>query len=603
MDKRYSYGITGVTDEKALVSGIKKQAGVVDCYVEDGKLIYVLDEHADEYAVFVEANDLCAKYDGMLTYEDGPDEGAAGEEPADGADDVQSDGDQTDDEGEVVEDGAVFTTNGQTKRKSIFDEEEDDYNEVDKIVSKKKKFKQEAWIRAGELIVSAVLFAVCLILPGETNEFGFKTILGVLAFAIGGYEVFYAAITDLMKKKFLSENVIITLAAVMGALLGYVLETTALVVAFAAAKVVESIADGITDGKIEETFYTGSVRASMVGGGDKNIEDIAVGDELALGQFDVVPCDGVAGGEAVLDTYRVSALPETTVKAGDPVYAGSVVLSDKLNVTVEKTNAESALTVEKKNFADTLAGVMKIPQWLVMTNVVCLVGALLMTFLMPLILGGDYATGLRLWGARAIAVIAITMVCYAFFVAVSCVRNAMVTSRYRKIKFAGESSLNKLAGANEFVFLSSVMTENGQIKEDVYGCMNELLSLGVKNVRTEFDNHLDEAVKAKLKFKQKQVDEPRTIVVGKDVTFGGDGEVDIAGGELSFLPLAYKMAKRAGARKNLIFVVKAISLAACVAALVFVPAATFSPIYFGAISAAITALFTILALLSTRKAD
>ena len=313
MDRKFSYKIRGVSNENGLIGGIKKCGGVLDCYIEDGRLYYVLDDHTDEYDIFVEANELCARYDGVIDF--GDEGGADEQEPTETPDQAEEYFGETEVQERKNVSAPAADVSEQKPRKGLFDEEDDDFNVVDKIVSRKKKFKQETYIRIGELAIAVILFVVALILPGEAGEFGFKTIVGVLAFAIGGYELFYSAITDLIRKKFFSENVVMTLAALLGALLGYVFETTALVVAFAIAKAIETVANGIAEGKIEETFYTGSVELNIFGGGHKKIDEIVAGDVLILNRFDVVPCDGVAAQSAKLDVYRVSDSAEEIGRA------------------------------------------------------------------------------------------------------------------------------------------------------------------------------------------------------------------------------------------------------------------------------------------------
>ena len=593
MERKYVYKMIGVTDEEAVVKAVKKKQGVTDCYVEDGKIVYTLDESGDEYQVLLEANEMCSKYDGELVYDDGD-----GEET--------ETGDSSGVEGEIApgdenEPQTQPDSAAPDAKKSIFADEEIDYNEVDKIVSDKKKNKTNHISKFCEIGVALILFIVCLFIPGDPTEFGFKTILSVLAFALGGYEVFYAAITDIVRKKFLSENVIMTLIALMGALLGYVTETTAIVIAFAVAYEIAVLADDVASLKLEEAFYTGSVAVAFENGATKKICDIIVGDRTKLGYMDVVPCDGVAEGEAKLDTYRISGIPETEVKKGDKVYAGSVVLSDGLIVTVEKTNKESMLPLKRAAFGATLGEMTKTPKWAFIANAVILFVGIATTFLAPLITGGEYADGLREWGARAIAVMSSLMIIYVVYLSSACLRNAFIAARYEQIEFKDVSSVKKLAKADTFVFLASTLTENGKIKQDAYGCMNELLSLGVRNVRTEFDVPTDEQTKAKLTFVQKKVAAPKEIVVGRDVTLSGDGGINIVTGELSFIPLAYKKARSAFKRSVATLIMACVFAAISVTAAFVVPTTVLSPVYAGAFFLVTTLIYSFMSLLSAGK--
>ena len=600
MEKKYSYGIQGVYDEKSLIDNLKKANGVLDCGIENDRLYYVLDEHADEYSVLLEANELCAKYGGLLTFgdEDGKEQEVS-EEAADGENGVE------DADGEALEGEAAEIAAEQPKKtlKSIFEEEED-YSTVDKIVTKRKKTKGENVMRIVEWSVSAILLIVCFFIEGEDSGFGLKSILSVLAFAIGGYEIFYAAIADLAHKKILSETVIVTLLAVLGALLGYVLPTTALVLAFSAAKTFEFIAEGITDAVVDETFYTGSVDVTLSDGQTKHVEALAVGDEMLLKEFDVVPCDSVALTETRIDAYVPLGVPETIVKEGEELAAGSVVLSKEAKAKVKATNAESKVSVEKNKFIKKLEDHSPVPYPVKIINSAMIVLCFAAAFIVPALLGGDYMLGLRIWGARAIGVMGACTLIYAWTMGGACFKNALIIAKSRRIDYADVKAMEIFADANSFVFNSSALTEDGKVKEDVYGCMNELLSCGVKSVSTEFDNELSKEEADKLRFKRTEVKNEKQVLVGRDVTLGdGKGKIDIESGEISFIPLAYKLAKKAKQRKALIIVAKVVAAVALIVATVFVGTDTINPIYFGAMSGGVSALSAFLVLLSAKKPD
>lgn len=590
--RKYQYKIKNVNDVNALTSAIKKYKGVEDCYVEADVLYYVLDEHTDEYDIMVEANELCAKYGGELIIEEevyfeevGGDESDADfvEKPADSTAKPENEGEEDSKEGDEAPQKPIVI--------------DDDYNYQDRLVVSKQTVRKDTIIRVCELALSAILLIVCFLLPDSQDQtLSAKILVGIFAFAIGGYEIFYSAITDMAHKKLLTENVIMAIACLLGAFIGYVIETTALALVFSIAKEIEIYANAASKNKFDEIFYTGSVAITTESGDTKKLADIAVNDVLLLNEFDIIPCDGVAKNTCVLDCYRSLGVPEMTVNEGDKIYAGSVVLSEKLQMVVEKTNAESNLTKKKNAFEEKLSLFTKPNTKLTYVNIALVVASLLLAFIPPIFGKTEYLTGLQLWGARAVTVLSISTVSYAFYLAASCIRNALITLKYQEIEVNKIETFNKVAEANCFKFKSSTLTEEGKMKPDTYGVMNELLAIGAKNVETEFDNDLSEDERAKIDFVQKPVSKKREATVGTDITLSSGGDIAIETGEISFVPVAYKIAKRANKRKKAAICLKIVSFIAIIAALALVPVNAINPIYYGVINGAITALFALFSL-------
>ena len=487
--------------------------------------------------------------------------------------------------------------------KRSFLEEEEDYTEVDKLVTKKAKNKSELIFKAVELSIAVALFIVSLLLPEEytSSPFTLKTILSILAFAIGGYEIFYEAIGDLISKNVFGECVIMTLVAMCGALLGYVTETTLVIVLFAIGKAVESAAKFATQDRLDELFYTGSMNVTLLSGGVKAINKLTEGDEIALKLYDVIPCDSICKNDVKVDAYNACGKVETVVKAGETVYAGCVLLEDNAIFTVQKTNAQSKLTLDRAAFEKKLSTFGDTPAWVKIVNLAIIPACIALAFIAPIFVGGDYSSALKIWGARAVAITSITTLIYAWSLADTCVKNAVIVARYDKTEFSGMASLETLATANSFEFLSTVLIENGKIKEDVYGCMNELLAAGVKNVSTRFVGETDQTIANKLKFVQKQVKNEKKITVGEFITLAEGGQVEITNGEISYVPLAYKNARRAYGAKRTITIGKIVSAIILSVAALVVPFATVNALYFAAASALVGVCGSVVCLLTASK--
>ncbi len=603
-NRKFKYKINGVSKIDVLTSTIKSHAEVEDCYVENDTLYYILTDQADEYQIMMQAYELCADLGGELIVDDYA-----------GLEDMEQE--QTEQE-PTKENPAYSTVNEENNEEEAQEETgedgdnenqikvtasaDDDFDYQDRLVIKKQTVKKDAIIRIGELILSTILLVVCYLLPdSQTQALSVKMFVGVFAFAIGGYEIFYSAIGDLVHKKFLSENVIMSIACLLGAFLGYLVETTALALVFGVAKEIENFANGVSQNKIEEIFYTGSVAVTTEANEEKKLADISVNDVLCLNQYDIIPCDGVANNNAILDCYRSLGVPEMEVFAGDKVYAGSVVLSDGLKMTAETTNAESLLTQKKNAFLEKLKSFTGLSKTFTFVDLALVLVSLLIAFIPPIFGKQGYLLDLQVWGARGIALLSISTISYAFYLAGNCIKNALITLKYEEIEVNDISTFGKVAGANAFKFKASTLTENGIMKDDTYGVMNELLAAGVKNVETEFDLELSEEERAKLDFVQKDVKDKKEVTVGEDITLEASGNIAIERGEISFVPLCFKVAKQSYKAKTSVIILKALSFIATIVALIFVPAKIINPIYFGVINCAITALFALFSLSILKK--
>lgn len=595
MQRVLTFIVDAIDNEKSLVKRVKKIDGVADCSFDGKTLACVLADGADKNHVLIEVNETCAALGGTLDVGETTDY------------DVRSDGDDQDND---IEDGnsvEVVAENddsdesepaGEQKPKKGFFDDEEDYSDKDRAVFKRNKDKKEAYFKVGELVVAIILFVISVLIEGSATQFGFKSVLTVLAFAIGGYEIFYSAIGDIARKKFLSENLVITFCAVMGALLGYVTQTALLVIIYSIVKAIETYAVTVSLDKLDETFYTGSVDVKLSDGRVKSISDLAVGDEYVLNEYDVVPCDCVTKTDAVVDAYNVCGKVELFVKAGELLPAGCVVLSKSLTAVVEKPNAESKITLEKRAFEERLNQIKKPQKTISIFGAAWIAVGLLLIFIPPFFTKDGYLIGLREWGARGVAVLSATMIFYTSSLVAKTIVGAMINARSKKIDFKAKQDLLSLGLANCLTFNASLLIENGEMKEDVYGCMNELLNSGVKNVRTLFDVQPSDQVKAKLSFKQKALKNERNLSVGEFVTLSGGGNVDIINGELSFVPLAYKIARRAVKGRRLIVALNSIEAVAVLCGALVVPFAAFNPIFMAAIGAGLSVISAIVVLLS-----
>ena len=583
----YSYRVNNLSDPSAVTGELEKINGVVSARFEDGVLTYELDEHTDEYDILITAMNLCDSVGAELIVGE--------EEPVSDYDyDAVFDADDFSSEEEEVGLDIEEGFEEEKKKPVLFEPEEE---KGDHIVASRKKLKTESTIRFIELAASLVLLVVALFLPENARTaFSFRNVLLIISFAIAAYEVIYTAITDVIGKRWLSETLVITVACIAGAFLGRLTETVILTLVYALTKEIGTYINGLNELRLDEAFYTGSLPVTLSGGGTKKKTELEVGDVVALEQYEILSCDGKVLSDATFDCHMIGGGLSESFAAGETVLAGSLLVSENTEVEVIATNEDSVLERKKKEFLDELDG-QTAPKNPLAEKIIVLslyLAALAVAFITPLFLGRGYVDGLLISAPIGVLIAFIANIGYYFSFAKDCFKTALILSKINAISFDGAASLKKLGSANSFVFDADALTENGEIKPDSMGALKELLGLGARNVTTDFSAcELDESVRKQIDFVDKSFDGERKVAVGngKDVSLSKDGSVAIGSGEISFVPLAYKTAKRAVKAKKtaFIFMIAGYVLSVAAAVVISIFAADF--VLLGAVPALAAALF------------
>ncbi|HBK01905.1 MAG TPA: hypothetical protein DDY77_02600 [Clostridiales bacterium] len=580
--KKYSYAVEGEIDGEKLVERVKALKNVADAKFENGTLTYFLPENADEYDVLVSSMEICTEMGAELIIGDDEEEKKEEVDVYEQCSSVEEIEENLEKEEKTAEGKA---------------DESAEFSSADRIVEAKKTLKKESLVRAIELAVAVAFMIAALFVPSSNSVISLKTIFSVLAFAVGGYEIFYSAIVGIFKKKIKNYDLIVTISCLFGAFFGYITEITVFIVIYAIADEVAKFADNLSAVTLDEIFYTGSVPLTLENGEKRSVEAVVKGDKFALERYDVVPADGVALTDGKVDAYRAEGVYEKLVKAGDKVLAGSVVLSDGLKFEAETTSKESALSKKKESFSERTEFLKRDGGKLFALDLALILASLVCCFVLP-IFAENYAAELTSYVGICVSIMLTASFSLAAAIAAESVYRAVVVAKYRGIDFGAEKAFYTLANANSIVVRSSVLTENGTLKADSLGALKELYFDGAKNVTTEFDC----AVEAEDKEKIDLVD--KAFKGEKKVFAGGDGEVSfqrektgekvvIENGEIFMLPLAYSLAKKAVKREKRIKIISPIVKGACIIAAMFVPATILSPVYFACVSAAATLAFTL----------
>lgn len=538
MSKTYSYELKNVSDTEPVLSAVKELKSVIEASAIDGVLSYTLEDGADEYEVLIAAVNAAYSVGGEVIVD--------GESPA-------SDYDydyRAEDESSVKNaDNEVIDGDNEIENGFEDDLAEEIENEEDRIVSQKGKAVTRRVTRAVELGAALVALVVSLFLkPSETTAMSFKNILMILSFAVSAYEILYSAVTDLFTKKWLSENVYISVAFVLAALVNQLLPITVLALIFAVAKEIENIVGERDALRTDEAFYTGSFSVKLSSGEKKSVKDLEVGDEMVLERYDVLPCDAVISTAAKFDCYRTEGVPEREYAVGERVLAGSVLLSESATAVAEKTNAESRLSLERSEFENKIAEYGKTGKIMKFLSPCVIAAAVLFVFVASAFYNGTYAQGLAFYAPIGLFFVFCSFIGYLIERIAVCVKGAAILLRSCSVDVRSLSDIKTLAKANSFVFDAAALTERGEIKEDALGALKELLNGGARNITTDFSGSaLDGAVAEKIDFVDKPFKGERKLTVGslKDVSLDDSGKICVKNGEISFVPLAYKIAKRA----------------------------------------------------------
>lgn len=421
----------------------------------------------------------------------------------------------------------------------------------DKLTAEKATLKKDSLIRIGELSIALILYIVSLFLKAGDTVFSFKTILAILAFSISGYDIVFNAGLDIFKKRILSGNLFVFIAAVTLIVLGQAEVSTAVIILFAIAKFIEDYAAKRNDLTKKGVFYTGTTPV-IIDGEESLREEIKSGSLLTIKEGDVLPVDGVLTCDAEVFGYNVDYSLKSEYKKGEKVLAGSVAITD---LTYESScdYGNSEIDERKKSFEEKVEnfGGTKSKKWSkigLYADLLMIFIALAVTFLLPLTTG-DYVEGLKKWGVVGGPILSFSIISLTVIRFDKIFKNLYTEGFSKGIDFNDLTSTEKLGKANAMKVSATALCDfsGAKLKEDSLGALKELNALGIKKVSTDFDLELPSTVKKQIDFVEPTLKKENSVYFGNnsgDVALLG-GNVNVFSGEISFVPLAYKMAKKA----------------------------------------------------------
>ena len=196
------------------------------------------------------------------------------------------------------------------------------------------------------VIVSAVLFAVCMLLPLT----GWVRLLVFLApYGVIGWDVLWRAVRNIAHGQVFDENFLMALATVGALAIGEYPEAVFVMLFYQVGELFQSYAVDQSRKSITALMDIRPDYANMEGPDGQleqvDPEDVAVGDTIVIKAGERIPLDGVVlEGSSTVDTAALTgeSLPRQ-VESGDDMISGCVNLSGLLKVRVTKAFEESTV--------------------------------------------------------------------------------------------------------------------------------------------------------------------------------------------------------------------------------------------------------------------
>ncbi|WP_110926409.1 heavy metal translocating P-type ATPase [Bacillus massiliglaciei] len=198
-------------------------------------------------------------------------------------------------------------------------------------------------------LIAALLSGV-LILAGwllDKNGLGTASIIiYISAFVIGGFAKAKEGIEDTIEDKQLNVEMLMILAAIGSAIIGYWTEGAVLIFIFALSGALETYTMNKSHKEISALMNLQPEEALRITNGYEEtvpVSQLIVGDTILVKPGERVPSDGtITEGQTTLDQAAITgeSLPVSKT-AGDEVFAGTVNLRGTISVEITKPNSET----------------------------------------------------------------------------------------------------------------------------------------------------------------------------------------------------------------------------------------------------------------------
>lgn len=190
----------------------------------------------------------------------------------------------------------------------------------------------------GEIIAAAISGILILIAWILSNHINHALWIGLLiaAFLIGGFAKAKEGITETIKTKQLNVELLMIIAAIGAASIGYWAEGAILIFIFSLSGALESYTENKNKNELQSLMKLQPETATLLDGKVIYIEQLQPGDQIAVKAGERIPADGlIIKGETTIDESALSgeSVP-ISKRIGAEVFAGTVNLNGSLHIEI-----------------------------------------------------------------------------------------------------------------------------------------------------------------------------------------------------------------------------------------------------------------------------
>lgn len=207
------------------------------------------------------------------------------------------------------------------------------------------------WERHSAMLITALclLFILLAWIMGKNQSPALEIFFFVLAYLIGGYRKAWEGLGTLVKEKDLDVDLLMVIAAVGAASIGFWMDGAILIFIFSLSGALEEYTMEKTNQDIQAIIKLRPEEALVVSGGTERkvkVEQLQIGDVVLVKPGERIPADGtVVEGQSAVDQASITgeSLPiDKTVD--DEVFAGTMNSQGALKIRVTKPAEETLLS-------------------------------------------------------------------------------------------------------------------------------------------------------------------------------------------------------------------------------------------------------------------
>ncbi len=209
-----------------------------------------------------------------------------------------------------------------------------------------EKIKEHAELIAALMAGIFILLAWRLDSSGQTTA---SVLLYLIAFCVGGFAKAKEGIEETIEERKLNVELLMVLAAIGSAAIGYWTEGAILIFIFAVSGALETYAMNKSHREISALMNLQPEEAWLVRGGFEpmkvSVSTLQIGgDHLLIKPGERIPADGIIfKGQSSIDESAISGEPPLPISKGegDEVFAGTVNLNGAITMEMTKANSET----------------------------------------------------------------------------------------------------------------------------------------------------------------------------------------------------------------------------------------------------------------------